>query len=269
MTAAGADATVIGVKHNKARRTVAVRQWSLRCGFILFAALASRAAAQSASPTYVVAGQVIGADGSTIQNAQIRIEDLRGVVLRILQSDSVGRFVAERLSESPASIHVRAFGYAPKTLAVKPSPEMHRVQVTIQLEAIATKLPGVPVTEEEIDHNKKLAAYRDRRATNSFAHFVDGDAIEQRKPQFVSEMLRTISGVTLNSSDKMGNVLLLRGCAPLVWVDGVRMPGAQLDEVAPPDDVAGIEIYNSFAGIPARYFDRSATCGTILVWLRT
>ena len=67
----------------------------------------------------------------------------------------------------------------------------------------------------------------------------------------------------------MGNVLLLRGCAPLVWVDGVRVPGAQLDEVAPPEDVAGIEIYNSFAGIPARYFDRTATCGTILVWLRT
>ena len=246
-----------------------VRKGSVRCAVFLLAMLAARATAQSAGPAYTAAGQVLGTDGSTIRNAQVRIEDAHGVVLRILQSDSLGRFSAERVSEAPASIYVRALGYAPKTVAVKPSPDTHRVTVTIELETIAAKLPGMPVTEEEIDHDKKLAAYRDRKEHNSFAHFVDGDAIEQRKPQFVSEMLRTIGGVTLKGSGKMGNVLLLRGCAPLVWVDGVRMPGAQLDEVAPPDDVAGIEVYNSFAGIPARYFDRTATCGTILVWLRT
>lgn len=244
-------------------------RWSVRCAIVLLGALVSRATAQPASSLYAATGHIAGIDGSSVASAQIRIEDVHGLVLRILQSDSVGRFAAERLSEAPASIHVRAFGYAPKIVAVKASTGTHRVTVTIELEAIAAKLAGVPVTEQEIDHDKKLAAYRDRKATNSFAHFLDGDEIERRKPQFVSEMLRTVGGVTLRASDKMGNVLLLRGCAPLVWVDGVRMPGAQLDEVAPPDDVAGIEIYNSFAGIPARYFDRAATCGTILVWLRS
>ena len=246
-----------------------MRRGALRGATALCVALASRADAQAPSPDYAVSGQVLGTDAAPIPNAQVRIEDARAVVLRILQSDTAGRFSAQQLSEAPALIRVRAFGYAPRSVAVKTSPTTHRVAVTVQLEAIAAELPGVPITAEEIDHNKKLAAYRDRKATNSFAHFVDGDEIERRKPPFVSEMLRTIGGVTLKSSDKLGNVLLLRGCAPLVWVDGVRMPGAQLDEVAPPDDIAGIEIYNSFAGIPARYFDRSATCGTILVWLRT
>jgi len=224
---------------------------------------------QTPATTYVATGQVIGTDASPLPKAQVRIEDGHATVLRILQSDSAGRFSAERLSGAPALIYVRAFGYSPQSVAVKPLAATHRVSVTIQLEAIAAELPGVPVTAEEIDRNKKLASYRDRKAHNSFAHFLDGDEIERRKPQFVSEMLRTVGGVTLKSSDKLGNVLLLRGCAPLVWVDGVRMPGAQLDEVAPPDDIAGIEIYNSFAGIPAQYFDRTATCGTILVWLRT
>src|SRR3569833_1092793 len=174
-----------------------------------------------------------------------------------------------RRSRSPRFVRVRAFVFAPRDVAVTPSGTTHRASVTVALEAVAAKLPGVPVTEEEVAHAKKLAAYRDRKSTNSFAHFVDGDDIERRKPQFVSEMLRSIGGVTLQASDRMGNVLHIRGCSPLVWVDGVRMPGAQLDEVAPTDDVVGFVFFNSFAGIPSRYFDRSATCGTILVWLRS
>jgi hypothetical protein len=247
---------------------MSLRRWSLHWAILLPIALVARASAQTPSAEYAVSGQVIGTDASPVANAQVRLENAHAVVLRILRSDTAGRFSADRLSDAPAVIHVRAFGYAPQDVAVKISATTHRTALTIHLEAIAAELPGMPVTEEEIDHDKKLAAYRDRKAHNSFAHFLDGDVIEARKPQFVSELLRTVGGVTLTSG-RLGNTLLLRDCAPLVWVDGVRMPGAQLDEVAPPEDIAGIEIYNSFAGIPARYFDRSATCGTILVWLRT
>jgi hypothetical protein len=52
-------------------------------------------------------------------------------------------------------------------------------------------------------------------------------------------------------------------------VDGVRLPGAELDEYTQGNDVAAIEIYNSFAGIPVQYFDRTAVCGTILVWTKS
>ena len=34
-------------------------------------------------------------------------------------------------------------------------------------------------------------------------------------------------------------------------------------------EVAAMEVYYSFAGVPSRYFDRTATCGTILVWLKS
>jgi hypothetical protein len=74
--------------------------------------------------------------------------------------------------------------------------------------------------------------------------------------------------VTLSASGRVGNTLRIRGCPPLVWIDGVRIPNTQIDEVVTPSDVAAVEIYSSFAGIPAQYFDRSATCGTILVWSR-
>jgi hypothetical protein len=33
--------------------------------------------------------------------------------------------------------------------------------------------------------------------------------------------------------------------------------------------VLAIEIYSSFAGIPAQYVDRNTNCGAIVVWLKT
>ena len=63
----------------------------------------------------------------------------------------------------------------------------------------------------------------------------------------------------------------MRGCrdAPMVWLDGARVPGAELDEVIRPDDIAGMEVYASTAGVPAQFLDRTNRgCGTILLWTR-
>ncbi len=84
----------------------------------------------------------------------------------------------------------------------------------------------------------------------------------------MSQVVRTIPGVTLIPS-RFGSVVRLRGCKPLLWLDGVRLPGAELDELIHPSEVAALEVYPSWAGIPAQYFDRSATCGTILLWTRS
>src|SRR3954451_23128583 len=95
------------------------RTWPVRCAFALWVAIAPSATAQSPAAGYAVTGQVLGADAAPLEHAQVRIEDRGGVVLRILQSDSAGRFVADRLSEAPLSVHVRALGYAPRSVAVK------------------------------------------------------------------------------------------------------------------------------------------------------
>jgi hypothetical protein len=251
------------------RSLAATARWYSVPFLVLSSAIAFQAAPAQTPVEYTVTGTVLTTDGEPVARADVRVERQGKSVLAIVQSDSLGRFTAARLTDAPAIVRVRAFGFLPAEVPVKPSPATHRATVTVHLEASAAKLASVGVNAVSPDSDSKLAAYRDRKATNGFAHFVDGDAIERKKPQFVSEMLRSIGGVTLTPSDRMGNVLRIRGCSPLVWVDGIRMPGAQLDEVAPAADVAGIEIYNSFAGIPSRYFDRTATCGTILVWLRS
>jgi hypothetical protein len=82
-------------------------------------------------------------------------------------------------------------------------------------------------------------------------------------------VLRPVRSISILPSRRIGNLVRIRGCAPLLWVDGVRLPGAELDEVVQPADIAAMEIYASFAGIPAQFFDRTATCGTLVVWTRS
>jgi hypothetical protein len=68
----------------------------------------------------------------------------------------------------------------------------------------------------------------------------------------------------------VGMLLRIRGCKPSIWVDGVRAGGAELDEVINVHDLAGIEVYNSQAGLPPQYVDKvNHMCGaTVLVWTR-
>ncbi len=216
---------------------------------------------------YAVQGTVIGLESAPVANAEVMVTEGAHSPRR-LQTDSVGRFAITGLSEPRVSLRVRAFGYSPKTSTVSITSPSHRTSVTIVLDPLAAELTTAEITAAGADADRKLVEYYTRKSSNGFGRFVDEAQIEKQKPRVLSEMLRSMPGVTLDPSGRIGNTLRIRGCSPLVWVDGVRMPGAQLDEVAPVADVAGIEIYNSFAGIPARYFDRSATCGTILVWLK-
>ena len=52
-------------------------------------------------------------------------------------------------------------------------------------------------------------------------------------------------------------------------VDGVRADNAEIDELISPSEIAGMEIYPSFAGVPAEYMDKeNRACGVVLVWTR-
>jgi hypothetical protein len=56
----------------------------------------------------------------------------------------------------------------------------------------------------------------------------------------------------------------------MVRLDGQRVPGAELDEIIAPSEIAAIEFYPSSAGIPPQYMERgNRLCGLVLVWTRT
>lgn len=216
---------------------------------------------------YTLTGRVVATGGRPIPSADVVVVEPH-TAERTLHSDSAGYFRAA-LATPSAVLRVRAVGFEPRTVAVSMPADTHQSSVTIELDQVSARLDTVKVADDSAGGDTKLREFYARKASNSFARFFDAADIEQKKPRLVSELLRSTPGIQLQPSTRIGNLVLIRGCAPLVWVDGVRMPGVQLDEAVAPDDVAALEIYNSFAGIPARYFDRTATCGTILVWLKS
>jgi hypothetical protein len=150
------------------------------------------------------------------------------------------------------------------------------VSLDVSAEKQATASAGDSASDStELD--ERLRGFRERARTNRFAHFVDEPTIGKLHIAFISDALRKVPGISVKPSQHVGNIVRMRNCganssselsAPLVWLDGVRLPGAELDEVTQASDVAGVEVYSSFAGIPAEYFDRTAKCGTILVWTK-
>ncbi len=123
---------------------------------------------------------------------------------------------------------------------------------------------------EGTDRKAGLREYYEHTARRqTFAKFLDQDDIRKRSPMYSSDLFRSVPGISINPSNYNGNTIRIRGCQPMLWVDGQRVPGAELDEVIPPDDIAGIEFYTSMAGVPAQYIERAnRACGTIMVWTK-
>lgn len=241
--------------------------------------IGAQAVASSPAAARTVAGTVTDQRGAPIADADIIVVGKDSTTLRT-RSDERGQFRIQGLTSSEISLRVRRLGFAAKTIAVSIKESSRVANVFIELEARAAALDPMVVADDSAPGvpDRRLEAFYERARTNHFGHYITQEDLDRQRPNVVSEALRRIPGVQLQATGKLGNYVRLRGCsiqgrssarvAPAVWVDGVRVEGAELDDVAPPANVAGIEIYNSFAGVPSRYLDRTATCGTILVWLR-
>ena len=231
------------------------------------------------SAAYSLHGTVVASDGSTLSDADVVLLE-RDARKQYSRSDSGGRFRFTGLTTHSATIQVRRLGFQPRSMDVEITRPDRSANVLVKMEPMVAKLDAMNVDDEGSGGpNSLLAGFYDRARTNSFGHFIDEAMFARLRPQWVSDAMRRVPGVVVKPTRRIGNTVRIRGCGvpgespeavgPLVWLDGVRLPGAELDEVTQISDVAAIEIYNSFAGIPAQFFDRSAVCGTILVWTRT
>jgi hypothetical protein len=223
---------------------------------------------------YRLLGTVSASNGHAVSDADVSIVN-RDSVLRFTRSDSGGRFMFEGLTAPALTLRVRRLGFEPQLLSVTVTKSGRTANIAVTLEPSAASLDTVLVEDsvKRAQPNPRLIGFNERRKTNSFGHYITEERLAELRPQYPSEAVRTVSGITLRPA-KIGNLVRVRGCnvrggvAPLVWIDGVRLPGAEIDEVIQSVDIAGLEVYNSFSGVPAQFFDRTAVCGTILVWTK-
>lgn len=253
-----------------ARRAVSIGGALLALGSTLGMAQDSASGPRAPSPIlYAVEGNVADDAGNFIGPAEIELLASDSVTRRY-RSDENGRFRIGEIENPHVVFRVRRVGFQPATISVDVTAPSRLATVVVKLQPVVNALDPMHVEDTPPGPiNANLVAFRNRASTNRFGHYVDEAELLRLRPIHASDALHGIPGLLITPSRRGGNQVMIRGCAPLVWVNGLRAPGQQIDDVVTSGaDLAAIEIYNSFAGVPAQFLDRSATCGTILVWLK-
>jgi hypothetical protein len=224
--------------------------------------------ASSAPTTYQVTGVITDAAREPVPDAEVTTV-YAGVGTRGAVTDARGRFNLGRFPPGTLSLHVRRLGYEARDVDVKVGADGKPTSVEIVLLAAPAELAGVSVTADARGRLREFYQRRQERA--AFGRFLDSEDIRRRGPTNASDLFRTVPGVIVKSNPAAGgNAIRIRNCQPMVWLDGQRSPGAELDEVIRPEEIAAVEFYPSSAGTPAQYLERgNQLCGLILVWTKT
>ncbi|MEJ2205372.1 MAG: TonB-dependent receptor [Gemmatimonadota bacterium] len=226
------------------------------------------AAQRGRSPDGVVAGQVLDADTEQpLLGAEVGLE---GTDLRVVTGDD-GRFRLVGVSGGSYRLWVRRIGYQERFDSLMVPPQA-LVGVTIVLSTDPIVLEELVVTVR----SPALArhGFYARQEQRYEGIFIDRAEIERRQPQSVTDIFRNVPGLRVTSGGIYGSKVFvdqrvsfndanLRGCEPLLWLDGIRstMP---IYDLMRAEEIEGIEIYSGESA-PGKFNHR---CGTIVIWTR-
>lgn len=184
---------------------------------------------------------------------------------RLFRTGSDGRFSFDGVPAGPASLTARRLGYKARTVQLEVN-----ASTANPLFFILQTVPGEVASVLVEGTDPRLDVFYMHKRQSSFGRFIERAEIERKGPVYLSELFRTIPGATVKASGRVGNVVRLRGCQPMIWLDGIRVPNAELDDVTNPMDIGGIEVYTSWSALPGEYMDRDAAgCGAIVVWTKS
>src|SRR6266700_401327 len=201
-----------------------------------------------------VSGVVLDSARAPVPEAEVTLIEA-GVVRRQVVTDAAGRFVLGDFSASRVTVRVRRLGYEERSVEVAVGAASQPTFVEIIVTAAPAQLEEVPVNASTAGRLREF--YERKRQRHSFARFLDAADVRRLAPTNSSELFRSVPGITIRVAPAGGNTIRIRGCQPTVWVDGQRLPGAELDDAVQPQDIGGIEFYPSSAGIPPQYLDPS------------
>lgn len=220
-------------------------------------------AVPASEPT--VSGVVRDVGGTPV--GQVEVGVIRGDRLQqFVVTAPDGKFLLTGVGSGLVPLRVRRIGYSMQFFDVDTRIPSSR-NLDIVLTTVANELEEVVISGNDI--SKLRAFYERKQQRGSFAKFLDQEEIRKMGPLYPSDLFRTVPGISIRAASG-GNTIRIRGCQPMVWLDGQKLPGAELDELIQPSEIAAIEFYPSSAGMPAQFLERqNRLCGSVLVWTRT
>jgi hypothetical protein len=211
-----------------------------------------------------LSGIVRDAGGNPVPEVEVGI--IRGDRLQqFVITASDGKFLLTGVASGMVPLRVRRIGYAMQFFDVDSRIPSARA-LDIVLVAVPNELEEVTIAAAD---GRLREFYERKQQRGSFGRFLVQSDIRRMGPTHSSDLFRSVPGIVISTASG-GNTIRIRGCQPMVRLDGQRVPGAELDEVIQPTEIAAIEFYPSSAGIPAQYMERgNRLCGLVLVWTRT
>jgi len=233
--------------------------------------------------------------GEPVEGATVLLPDLGQTVI----TNEFGRFTFSSLPPGEIDLRVTRLGYAPSEgrVGVLFARTTH-TEVRLSTEPIAME----PIEVTAVRQRIVLPGLEEleRRIHSGWGKFVLEDEIQRRRPTKLSQMLQE-TGVDV-IGDGAGIRIRRTGCAPLVYVDDVKMthmprggggvtpaklatPASRsrfadpatgptgeaadaVNNLVHPMDVVAIEVYRGPAETPGQYIDSNSRCGVILIWTR-
>jgi hypothetical protein len=217
----------------------------------------------------VVRGVVVDSLGKPISEVALGIIAIH----QATRTDDHGLFALPGVPKGPVDVSVRRIGYQPLLVRFVVSGAAAD-SIRVVMAELPEVLEAVTVSAAERHRRQRIEDFYWRRARGIGTYFTR-EEILSRRASVPSDILRTAKGIRfvrtaggtgVRFNTAPSNVRI--GCAPMIWIDGQRAPGMEIDEI-PLNDIEGIELYNGASTTPAEFWQaNSVQCGTIVVWSR-
>jgi hypothetical protein len=282
------------------------RQWVVRFG-VGFGVLLMVLANAEAASAQRIRGQLRDLVSDVPLEAGVLIlRAADSVPLRTVFSDENGDWVLELPGPGVFYIEATRFGYQPWVAGPLEVKEGDDLDSVYHLWPQPIEMDPIEVSVRATRRHLQTAGFYERQRAD-FGFFLGPEQIEKRRSPRITDLLQGLPGVRLMSTSTGsvgGRFVVLRGssisqggsCRPRIFVDGLlyakgdsrpvdRVEGEEmeldeilevvdqglsLDDIGPPGDIAGIEIYRSAIQVPVQFGGTSVgtLCGAIVIWTR-
>jgi hypothetical protein len=146
--------------------------------------------------------------------------------------------------------------------------------VVVELDRLPQRLAAAAIREAATVRRLGLRDFAQRRS-QGLGEYVTRAEITARNTSRTSDVVRDLRGVRLVRVRTGGYGVRFAafsgtapGCTPLMWVDGQRAPGLEIDDITA-NDIEALELYENWTSTPHPFAAGSSLpCGTIVVWTR-
>jgi hypothetical protein len=223
-------------------------------------------------------------DGAVSDSALRPVSFAEVVILRTeirMQTNAAGRFRFVDVPPGQYILIVRRIGFRPTSSIVQVGAR-DTLRLSFILEPALPQLDTVIVSERR--QSLRMLEFEERRR-QGVGFFLTQEQIEKRNLPVAADYLRLAPSIALAPSPNPSGISELvaisrreggslfgdgaNACAMQIVIDGVPMPPRFPLELLPtPRDIAGIEVYNGPATVPAKFNGLDRRCGMVLVWTR-